>query len=86
MQKAVAPLRGRVAVPGDKSVSHRVALLSLLADGACRGAGWLESEDTWRSAEAARALGADVELRDGVLTVTLPKAEEALARRIEVKN
>jgi 3-phosphoshikimate 1-carboxyvinyltransferase len=27
------PLRGRIRVPGDKSISHRVLMLAALADG-----------------------------------------------------
>jgi 3-phosphoshikimate 1-carboxyvinyltransferase len=67
-------------VPGDKSVSHRVALFALLAPAVCRGAGWLESEDTWRSAEAARALGATVRLEGGALSVAPPPAPPADGR------
>ena len=65
-------LRGRVSVPGDKSISHRVALLGLLADGPCRATGWLDSLDTRASLAAARALGAEAEFQDGVLTLVPP--------------
>ena len=66
---AAGPLRGRVRVPGDKSISHRVALLAPLASGPCRARGWLDADDTQRSLTAVRALGAMVDSRDGVLTV-----------------
>ena len=66
---ATGPLRGRVMVPGDKSISHRCVLLGALADGACRARGWLEADDTGRSLAAVRALGASATVRGGVLEV-----------------
>ncbi len=52
------PLRGRVRVPGDKSISHRALILSALAVGGSTVAGLLEGEDVLRTADAMRALGA----------------------------
>lgn len=53
--------KGTLRVPGDKSVSHRVALLGLLADGVSVVDGFLESDDCLRTLEAARQLGAGIE-------------------------
>jgi 3-phosphoshikimate 1-carboxyvinyltransferase len=67
----VAPavsLRGALAVPGDKSISHRALLLGAVADGESTLEGLGLSEDTLATAAAVRALGADVEL-DGVRAV-----------------
>jgi len=61
---AAAPLRGRVTPPGDKSVSHRAAILGGLARGRTRIEGFLEAEDTLATLEAMRTLGASV-ARDG---------------------
>ncbi|MDE2005757.1 MAG: 3-phosphoshikimate 1-carboxyvinyltransferase [Rhodospirillales bacterium] len=55
-----APLAGRVAVPGDKSISHRALMFGALALGETRIAGLLEGEDVLRTAAAMRALGAEV--------------------------
>ncbi|MGQ3675111.1 3-phosphoshikimate 1-carboxyvinyltransferase [Xanthobacter sp. TB0139] len=55
------PLKGRVRVPGDKSVSHRALLFGLLADGETRITGLLEGEDVLNTARACAALGAKVE-------------------------
>ena len=54
------PLKGRSRVPGDKSISHRALIFGLLAIGETRIEGLLEGEDVLRTAEACRALGADV--------------------------
>lgn len=55
-----APLRGTVAVPGDKSISHRSLMLSALAVGESRISGLLEGEDVLATAATMRALGADI--------------------------
>jgi 3-phosphoshikimate 1-carboxyvinyltransferase len=55
------PLKGRVRVPGDKSISHRALILGALAVGETRIAGLLEGEDVINTANAVRALGARVE-------------------------
>ena len=57
------PLRGRIRVPGDKSISHRSIMLGALAVGETRISGLLEGEDVLATAAALRAMGADVERR-----------------------
>src|SRR3954468_21077317 len=54
-------LRGRVVVPGDKSISHRSLMLGALTIGETRIAGLLESADVMATAAAMRAFGAKVE-------------------------
>jgi 3-phosphoshikimate 1-carboxyvinyltransferase len=54
-------LRGDLAVPGDKSISHRALLLGAVADGESEFTGFGASEDTLATAAAVRVLGADVE-------------------------
>ena len=54
-------LRGRVVVPGDKSISHRSLMLGALAIGETRITGLLESADIMATAGAMRAFGAKVE-------------------------
>ena len=55
-------LRGDIAVPGDKSISHRALLFGAVADGESRFTGFGASADTLTNAEAMRSLGADVEV------------------------
>ncbi len=59
--KARGPLKGRVRVPGDKSISHRALMLSALAVGTSRIEGLLEGEDVLATAAAMRAMGAVIE-------------------------
>src|SRR3954464_7079459 len=61
VEPAVA-LRGDIAVPGDKSISHRALLLGAVADGESRFTGFGASADTLSTAEAMRTLGANVDV------------------------
>jgi 3-phosphoshikimate 1-carboxyvinyltransferase len=58
--RAPGPLNGQIAVPGDKSISHRALMFGALAIGETRITGLLTGEDVLRTAAAMRALGADV--------------------------
>jgi len=53
-------LAGTIAVPGDKSISHRALMFAGLAIGQTRIEGLLEGEDVMRTAAAMRQLGAEV--------------------------
>jgi 3-phosphoshikimate 1-carboxyvinyltransferase len=52
---------GAVAVPGDKSISHRSLMLSGIAEGVSEVTGFLASEDCLASLTAMRALGVNIE-------------------------
>jgi 3-phosphoshikimate 1-carboxyvinyltransferase len=54
-------LRGRLHVPGDKSISHRALIFAALAVGETAITGLLEGEDVINTARVMRALGATVE-------------------------
>jgi len=54
------PLKGRIRVPGDKSISHRSIMLGALAVGETKVTGLLEGEDVLSTAAAMRAMGATV--------------------------
>jgi 3-phosphoshikimate 1-carboxyvinyltransferase len=63
-------LQGDVAVPGDKSVSHRAIMLGAIADGTSRIEGFLEGEDTRATAAIFRQLGVRIQApSDGVRIV-----------------
>lgn len=56
-----AALKGRLRVPGDKSISHRALILSALTVGETAISGLLEGDDVLNTAKVMRALGAQVE-------------------------
>jgi 3-phosphoshikimate 1-carboxyvinyltransferase len=53
-------LRGVFSPPGDKSISHRFALMSLLAEGECRLTNCSSGEDVRSSLDAVSLLGSDI--------------------------
>jgi 3-phosphoshikimate 1-carboxyvinyltransferase len=63
-------LAGRVRVPGDKSISHRVAMLGGLADGVTEIEGFLTSGDCMNTLSAVESLGAGVAWEGGRLLIT----------------
>lgn len=67
------PLRGRLRVPGDKSISHRALILGALAEGTSHVTGMAAGDDVARTAAALQALGAGVDFvvldRVGAATV-----------------
>jgi 3-phosphoshikimate 1-carboxyvinyltransferase len=63
MNVAVHPIRrliGTLEVPGDKSISHRAALIGALASGPTEVSGFLEAEDCLHTLRAIAALGVEV--------------------------
>ena len=65
-----AAIVGHVAVPGDKSISHRAVLLGAIAEGETHVRGFGRAGDTEASVDAVRALGIEVDdLADDELIV-----------------
>ena len=50
-----------ITVPGDKSISHRAALIAALSNGVCTLHGFLPSEDCMHTVNGLRALGIRIE-------------------------
>ncbi|MDB0068400.1 3-phosphoshikimate 1-carboxyvinyltransferase [Akkermansiaceae bacterium] len=64
----VSPIKaitGELAVPGDKSISHRVAILAGLSNGTCRVENFLPSEDCVNTLRAMGQLGVKYEVDSG---------------------
>ncbi len=62
-------LAGTVIVPGDKSISHRAAIIGSLARGTTNIRGFSEAADCASTLEVLRALGVKIVASDGVLEV-----------------
>ena len=54
-------LRGRIRVPGDKSISHRAIILGSLADGFTEISGFLQGGDCLATLRAFRAMGVTID-------------------------
>ncbi|MCK4898312.1 MAG: 3-phosphoshikimate 1-carboxyvinyltransferase, partial [Anaerolineales bacterium] len=64
-----APLHGKCEVPGDKSLSHRTALLASLAEGESRIENYLDSGVTRTMLDALKSLGVRWVLDGDTLTI-----------------
>lgn len=62
---SVTTLEGELAVPGDKSISHRAAIFAGLSDGICRVSNFLPSEDCVNTLRAMGQLGVAFEVAKG---------------------
>ena len=69
---AASGLRGTLAAPPDKSISHRAALLAAMTSDPVLVTGYLGAEDTRSTLRAVQALGATVEPRAGELLIRGP--------------
>ena len=66
---ASTPLKGALAVPGDKSLAHRAALFAALAEGTSVVENYPDSGVTRAMRGALESLGVPSSLEDGVLTL-----------------
>lgn len=72
MTRTIPPtttLAGRIRLPADKSIAHRAALLAALAHGPSEIVGFSDAADPQRTLACLRALGAEIEEREGSLHV-----------------
>ena len=82
-------ISGELAVPGDKSISHRAVMIASLCDGPVAVAGFGASADTMATVKAMRALGVEIEGPDaGALRIhgVGLRGLRAPAERIDVEN
>ncbi len=63
------PLKGTIAVPGDKSITHRAIILGALAEGDSTIASYCRGEDCLNTMRAFRAMGIHIEERPEQLRV-----------------
>jgi 3-phosphoshikimate 1-carboxyvinyltransferase len=74
-------LRGAFSPPGDKSISHRLGIISLLASGRCRVSNFASGEDCASTLGVVEALGGQVSRQENEVQLTglagdlAPKAE-----------
>ena len=83
-----APLKGEVQVPGDKSISHRYALLAGMARGTTRIRNFSSSEDCQATLSCIEALGVGVVRDASQVEISSPgwRRFTAPARALEVQN
>lgn len=63
-------IKGRIRVPGDKSISHRSIMLGSIAEGVTQVTGFLEGDDSLATLKAFQAMGVKIEGPDqGKVTI-----------------
>jgi 3-phosphoshikimate 1-carboxyvinyltransferase len=67
--KGISALKGELAPPPDKSISHRAVIFSSLAEGESSVKNFLRAEDTLSTVSAFRALGTDIEEKGDELLI-----------------
>lgn len=67
----VKTLQGEIAVPGDKSISHRAVMLGSLAEGTTEITNFLQGADCLSTIRCFRQLGAEIEATASSNTVTI---------------
>lgn len=76
MRRTIQPVsraRGKVRIPGSKSISHRALIMSALADGESRIFNALASQDTLLTAQALRSLGVHIHWEQDTVHVVPPR-------------
>ena len=74
MQKIVSParsLKGSVRLPGDKSISHRAAMLASIAEGRSTLLNYSTGEDCQSTLACMRGLGVSIQRDDTQRTIVL---------------
>jgi 3-phosphoshikimate 1-carboxyvinyltransferase len=83
------PLRGTLAPPPDKSISHRAALFAAMSEEPVTLRNFLQADDTVATLDAIRSLGAGVETSGSdvlVRGVGLRTAQAATGGMLDVRN
>jgi 3-phosphoshikimate 1-carboxyvinyltransferase len=82
------PLQGTLRVSGDKSISHRAAIIGAMACEPVRVTGYLDAADTRSTLAAVQQLGAIAQRRPGELVIRGVglRAAQAPAQPIDVGN
>jgi 3-phosphoshikimate 1-carboxyvinyltransferase len=65
LQHAEYPLKAEMAVPGDKSISHRAVMFGSLAKGDTRITGFLNGADCLSTIRCFRKLGVKIDIEEG---------------------
>lgn len=67
--KRIKGLKGRVSIPGDKSISHRSVMLSSIAEGTTEVHNFLQGADCLSSIACFRQMGIDIENNGDIVRI-----------------
>lgn len=84
--KPALKLNGRVILPGDKSISHRAALIGALASGSSEIFNFSTAQDCASTIACLKQLGASIELQDGVVRFSSDQKLQAPSEPLDCGN
>src|SRR5271156_5106158 len=67
--RPAASISGAIQLPGDKSISHRYAMLAAIAEGTTKLENYSTGADCQSTLACVRALGAIIDKRDGATSI-----------------
>jgi 3-phosphoshikimate 1-carboxyvinyltransferase len=67
--RSAKSIQGRIVMPGDKSISHRAAMLAALADGTSQIGNFSDSEDCTATLSCLQALGVAIERNGSAVAI-----------------
>jgi 3-phosphoshikimate 1-carboxyvinyltransferase len=79
-------IRGRLQMPGDKSISHRAAMIAALARGASRLKNFSTSEDCATTIQCLKALGVSIEQTGSEVLVQSNRVFDAASAPLDCGN
>ena len=66
---SITGLKGKISVPGDKSISHRCVMFGSIASGTTEIHNFLEGADCLATIRCFRTLGIDIEKNDDLVLI-----------------
>ncbi len=82
--RTAASLWGEITVPGDKSISHRAALIGALARGTTEISNFLPGDDCRRTVDCLQRLGVQIEQPDATTLVVHGQGPEGLSEPADI--
>ena len=82
--RCASTIRAELEVPGDKSISHRAAILAAMSNGPCVIKGFLPSDDCLCTVAAMRALGVEIENADDTTLIVHGKRRQFTAPKHDI--
>src|SRR6202158_5757023 len=84
--KRAPRVEAEITVPGDKSISHRAAIIAALSNGVCTLRGFLPSDDCMHTVGALRALGIQIEQPEPDILIVHGKKRVLTPPKVEIDS
>ncbi|HLQ73711.1 MAG TPA: 3-phosphoshikimate 1-carboxyvinyltransferase [Bacillota bacterium] len=82
LKQTTNPLKGTLAIPGDKSISHRSIMLGSLAKGTTNVSNFLDGDDCMHTVEAFKNMGVHITVENTDVTIESEGAQNLRAPKV----